>query len=277
MALFEFAPHPALQPLIRTYRVVEFAFAPGVELPFKPYPPKAEHCLSLYPRDREKVVYASSGKTTQDLDAVVIGHPSEVTNRYVGRNFLVFQVVFGVGGLYRLTGIPSWELTNQYLDARTVFDPNIGLLLEQLAEAADHQQMVTRVNEFLLGKLERLNKPALFLDTIVTQWQGHLAGGEVSQLAHNACMSMRQFQRVFQDRMGVSPKFYCKVLRFENAFRLRNLESHSDWNSIAWQCGYQDYQHLSKDYQQLTGMTPVQFHQLEAKAPERHFGKVDTY
>lgn len=75
--------------------------------------------------------------------------------------------------------------------------------------------------------------------------------------------------------MGVSPKLYARIIRFDQAFRMRNRYPQLDWLSIAIYCGYHDYQHLVKDYKDFTGCTPNEFYALEQLAPERFFGDVD--
>lgn len=89
------------------------------------------------------------------------------------------------------------------------------------------------------------------------------------------CLSLRQYERKFVERMGVSPRYFSKVTRFENAFRMKNKEPHLDWLSIAIRCGYHDYQHLVKSYKEFTNQTPTHFHLLDT--PERKFGETDTY
>jgi len=77
--------------------------------------------------------------------------------------------------------------------------------------------------------------------------------------------------------MGVSPKFLARISRFDKAFSLKQINPSLDWLSIALQTGYNDYQHLVKDYKDLTGLSPNQFHEIESKSPERLFGQADTY
>jgi AraC-like DNA-binding protein len=61
------------------------------------------------------------------------------------------------------------------------------------------------------------------------------------------------------------------------AFREKNLRSKRDWQSIAFDCNYYDYQHLVRDYQAFTGLKPTDFHLLESRAPERSFGLAEHY
>lgn len=121
MVLQEYKPCLFLAEYIRTIRLVHFqSKQDGISL-IKPYPPRPEHCLSFYARDFETVEYQNSGIKTGNLSAVLFGQQTEVTHRQVGNDFLMIQVVFKPGGLYRLTGIPSRLLTNQYIDAQNVF------------------------------------------------------------------------------------------------------------------------------------------------------------
>ena len=99
----------------------------------------------------------------------------------------------------------------------------------------------------------------------------------VDMLAKSAYQSTRHFERHFKQRMGISPKYFLKVMRFENAFRMKNKNPFLDWLTIAINCGYYDYQHLARDYKDLTGLTPNQFHEIDSKSPERLFGEADTY
>lgn len=121
MVLQEYTPSPALSEYVRTFRLVRYDHRSDDPLPAKPYPPRPEHCLSFYARDCEVVEYQKSGKSTGNLSTVLFGQQTEVSNRHVGSDFLLIQVVFKPGALFRLTGIPSQHLTNQYIDAETVF------------------------------------------------------------------------------------------------------------------------------------------------------------
>ena len=124
------------------YRIVNLRFEKGQPIPVKAYPPSPEHCLAFYPYDTETVEYLSSGKEVKHVPIVLYGQFTEVTNRIIGNNFLVFQVIFYPGALYRLTGVPATEITNQYMDATTVFNVPLQEVNEQLFYAVDYPAML---------------------------------------------------------------------------------------------------------------------------------------
>jgi AraC-like DNA-binding protein len=277
MVLSEFIAGPALRDFVRIYRVVHFVFTDITNIPYKPYPPRPEHCLSFYPRDTETVEYVKSGTRITNLKTVLIGQQNEVSNRFVGKDFLVFQIVFQPGALFRLTGIPSHQLNNCYLDAEAIFSKEIKEVNEKLNDAANFDEMVIVVESFLLKQVNRGVKEFHRLDHVSNRILQSNESLNIESLARESCMSLRQYERKFIERMGISPRYFNKIVRFENAFRMKNKHPHLDWLTIAIHCGYYDYQHLVKDYKKFTTQTPTEFHLLDISSPERKFGESDTY
>lgn len=277
MVLFEFSPSQMLTEYVRTFRLVQFHFDTFHQAPYKPYPPRPEHCLAFYPRDSENVEYADSGKKAGKHSAVLFGQQTEVTNRYVGKDFLLFQIVFKPGALYRITGVPSYEITNSYLDAELFFTKEIKQVNDRLNDCSSYSEMIQVIESFLLRQITIKSHDIHRMDMINDLMIRNSLNRTVDWLAKESCLSIRQFERVFYERMGVSPKYFTKVARFENAFRMKNKSPDLDWLTIALHCGYHDYQHLVKDYKSITLKTPTGFHQLDLSAPERVFGQTDIY
>lgn len=272
MLLKDFIPSPDVQEFIQLYRIVHLVFNKGEAIPAKAYPPRPEQCIAFYPYEKETVEFASTGKLVGDLPVVLYGQFTEVTHRKIGNQFLVIQIIFNPGALFRLTGIPADELTNQYLDAGTVFNSIIHEVNEQLFLAKDYQQMIGIVNEFVRKLIRKKQKSILPIDEVCLNMLKCQNQYSIDEIAKQACYSNRQFERKFKERTGLNPKLFVRVIAFDNAFRMKNSFAELDWLRIALECGYHDYQHLVKAYKDFTGLTPNAFHQLEEKAPERKFG-----
>ena len=277
MVLQEYKPCLTIAEFIRTIRVVHYNYTSDGALPLKAYPPRPEHCLSFYARDCETVEYQHTGTKTGNLSTVLFGQQTEVTNRFVGNNFLLLQVVFKPGGLFQLTGIPSNQLTNQYIDAQTVFSQEIKYVNDKINDCKRFTDMIQVVEAFLFNEYKRRSSAVHAIDIACTHLFSNDCIPGVDELAKSSYLLSRQFERQFKLRMGVSPKYFLKVMRFENAFRMKNKNPQLDWFTIAIACGYYDYQHLARDYKDLTGLSPNQFHEIDSKAPERLFGEADTY
>ena len=65
----------------------------------------------------------------------------------------------------------------------------------------------------------------------------------------------------FRDEVGVAPKTYARLLRFERATSLAASSARPDWTRIAAECGYYDQSHLINDFRSISGRTPETFFQ----------------
>lgn len=272
MLLKDFIPANDVKEFVQLYRIVHLSFEKGQPVPVKAYPPRPEHCLAFYPYDTETVEYQNSGKLVNNIPVVLYGQFSEVTKRKIGTNFLVFQIIFYPGALYRLTGIPAAILTNEYLDAEAVFSSQLRLVNEQLFHASGYTNMIEIINEFVRGLVKKQQKPRLLIDDVCAFLLNSDVKISIDKLAKHACLSTKQLERKFKERTGVNPKLYSRIIRFDKAFRLKNSRPALDWLRIAMECDYHDYQHLAKDYKDFTSLAPVCFHEIENNAPERKFG-----
>ncbi|HEY4108122.1 AraC family transcriptional regulator [Puia sp.] len=275
MIVRDYLPDPAFREFVRCYRIVHFEFDKTAEFPFKAYPPLPEECLHFFTREGEQVELLNAKKKDYQLPIVLVGQLTSVLNRFLGRDFLNFQVVFQPTGLYRLTGIPSFELTNQYLDAEDIFSKNIRFILEQLRHAGNYTEMLQVADKFVDTLIKGVRKSVHQLDSVSKLMMQRDGNVSLDWLARESCLCPKQFRRKFNERAGVNPKTYTKIIRFSKAFNTKNANPDWDWLRIALECDYFDYQHLVKDYKDLTGVTPNELHLLEGNSPERRLGLTD--
>lgn len=276
MLLNKIKPAAHLAEVVRLYRLIDFRFPAGTSIPPKHYSPRPEQCLQFYPRDPETVRYPDSGPGISGTPAVLTGQHTLLSTRQVGADFLSVQVVFQPGGLHRLLCLPMTELVNQYLDAEQVLGPGVREVCEQLAAAHSYAAMVRVIEQFLTRLLRRARPAPPGLDQVTRLMLHDNAPASVDWFARESCLCHRQFDRRFRERLGIAPKQFLQIVRFDRAYRLKNRCPQLDWLSVALYCGYHDYQHLAKDYKELTGYTPVQFWTLDNQAPERAFGEAET-
>ena len=276
MILKDFLPDPALRTLVRCYRIVHLRFDGHDPPPFKPYTPRPEQCLAFYPYDREKVDFTSRTGSVANVPVALVGQALSVTNRYVGGHFMVIQILFQPGGLFRLTGMPGTEINELYIEADQVFSKEVHLINEAFFHARTYLEIVQVANAFI-GRLARGSvKDSHPVDT-VCQWMLTNPVAPLDRLAKMSFLSTKQLERKFKERTGVNPKLFARLVRFDRAFREKNLNPRRDWPSIAFDCNYYDYQHLVRDYLDFTGLRPTGFHHLESSAPERRFGMAEHF
>lgn len=97
----------------------------------------------------------------------------------------------------------------------------------------------------------------------------------IDLFAKEAFFSPRQFERKAYDYLRISFKLFNRMSRFVQSYGMKLQHKNLDWLSIAILCGYQDYQHLVKDYFDFASTLPTQlFNSEESKALERMLGLI---
>lgn len=89
----------------------------------------------------------------------------------------------------------------------------------------------------------------------------HSSNGQLSiyELSKRNHITMRQLERHFKTHLGVSPKEYSNIIRFQNALSIiKNPKENRSLLDIAFECGYYDHSHLTNEITRNTGLTPSQ-------------------
>lgn len=277
MTIFDYRPpSPDLQEFVRLYQIVGFEFSDTATFYWKPYWPRPENCLQFYPdADSLRIKYADGRQEDMKSRSTVSGQFCHLTDRRLCGKFFMLQVVFQPGALFRLTGIPSNLLTNTFVDGEAIFSSEINRVNERLSGTDKPSEMIEVVERFLRYLVSRVKHDARPIDKTGHYLLQYPKNAPLDWLAREACLSRKQFYRNFVERMGVSPKLFARIVQLDKAIKLKNTDPDTDWLRIAIDLGYYDYQHLTRDFKEFTGLTPKAFYGREAKAPERQFGEIE--
>ena len=133
-------------------------------------------------------------------------------------------------------------------------------LKRRVTEATDDDGAIALIEDFVVRQLSRspdsAHLPRLQHVSRAIEEHPMLSPAE---LADMACLSERQFRRVFEDHVGMSPKRMLKVTRFLRAARsIQNLRGH-DFTDIVYGMGYTDHSHFNKDFREFAGMSPTEY------------------
>lgn len=161
------------------------------------------------------------------------------------------------------------ELVHQNFDATLIIGQEIKEIHEQLAESKSYDAMLHVLDNYFQKKVRQLKYDIHPIDTIGKLILENPQGFSLDTIAKQACLSHRQFERRFAQQIGITPKYFARICRFYQAYELKEHKPNLNWLSVAVQTGYNDYQHLVKDFKQFSGTTPNSLIQESAKNPER--------
>lgn len=72
-------------------------------------------------------------------------------------------------------------------------------------------------------------------------------------------LSHKRFIERFKAEVGVTPKRYCRLLRFQHAVRRAHAARAVDWTAVAVASGYFDQAHFIHDFREFSGLTPTAY------------------
>jgi len=92
----------------------------------------------------------------------------------------------------------------------------------------------------------------------------------VPEIAGMCNMSPRNFNRKFIDAMGVSPKKYNRIIRFQKIINLfSSNKTNLNLTALAYEFGYADQSHFIRDFADFSGITPLTYLNDRIKQPKR--------
>lgn len=235
--------------------LVEALLPKELAAPVCPFPPIPNNCLYFYINDPVYIQKQEEPGYEKKAAALLVGPQTSRVNIEMGHQHLMVNVVFHPGGLYRLLHIPMHQWLNTDIDAADIFGSEMNHLNEQLKEAKGHLEIINCIESFLIKKVAAL-KEWLPVDHALRQLVDKDGSLSVEELASISCLSLRQFERQCKERVGVSPKFYSRLVRFSKAYRLKEKSTHLSWGRVAAACGYFDQMHLIRDFKEFAGANP---------------------
>lgn len=188
--------------------------------------------------------------------AFVIGQITRFLLLEPGGPVRTLGIRFRPGGAGPFLGLPVHELTDQAVPLADVMGVAGHRLQERLREARDERALVDVVFSFLAGLLARGSASDGRVRAVVREIV--CAGGEerVATLADRVGWSPRQLERCFRSAVGLSPKAFSRIMRFQSALRGLSASPRPAWVAVALESGYFDQAHLIRDFRQLAGVSP---------------------
>jgi len=255
-----YAPSPALRDLIREVQIyhIKWNEEENIPSPFITCLANTEQNLYFVLHDPMKVVPGVKIEIPAP-PVFVTGPKYKPVGLMFGQDHLMIKVAFHPTGTYRLCGINMKQTVNSGIDGVRIWGADVADLLERLRKASSYDSMAGIVSSFLLMKFDRTCRPKEPIDQVAIQMLDPLRKHSLTEWASAACLSLRQFERNFMARVGISPNLFIRIVRFEYAMRTKSTTNKS-WSGVASECGYTDSSHLLKEFKRFAEFPPSEFY-----------------
>lgn len=267
----EYAPCGALRDSVRAF----FSFAEpetaggasrGIvcEIPFRP---GDSFCSPMFADGHASLVFSfprvcRADGVWQAGDAAprgdLIGPSTVVGPSSLAARAEAVGVYFRAGMVSQFIGVSGDELQDRVAGADGLWGSQALRLAEELSELGREGACIDRLETALLRQAARVESPGGSIDipgmaTWIIRHGGQVA---VEQLAERAGVSRQHLTRVFRQAAGVTPKMYCRLVRFQSALAYAAPGGDLDWAQAAAELGYADQSHMIAEFRQFSSLTP---------------------
>jgi AraC-like DNA-binding protein len=263
------APRPALRPFVEVLWVTdetaesalgatrrEHVLPTGrVHLVFRLF----DNPLRLFDNDRD-----SSGRLVGE--AVVGGARDSFYIREVSKPLCSVGVQLRPGAAQTLFGVPATELAGRHTRLEDVWGWRVASMRDRLADLRLLDERLDMFEAMLASRLPRVRgiHPAVAQALELVGQRGSFV--PVHEVVKQSGYSHRTFISLFHRAVGLTPKLYCRVLRFQRALRGVSLGTTS-WLDIALAAGYSDQSHFNREFREFAGVTPTEYRQVAPRFP----------
>ena len=245
-------PHPSLGEFVKEYWYVYWQNACPFPLSNTPTP---EEAICFFPRNLPSTMV--DGEFVKTADTFIIRQSVTRIDMLTPNDYIMFKIIFKTGGFYNLFGVPMSLFTNGHTETVSVLGNSVNNLKEQIANATNFEEMASFADKYLINQAKSIKTYQHPFDIVINQ-KG-LYQYSLDKLASDACLSNRQFERKFFERVGVNPKLYQRILKFNEAMKIKKKTSKLTWIDITYMVGYYDQMHLLRDFKQFTNIVPTSF------------------
>ncbi|MFJ9790753.1 helix-turn-helix domain-containing protein [Streptomyces globosus] len=166
-------------------------------------------------------------------------------------------------GARAVYGVPAAELAHRLVPLDELLGPLAAELVDRLRSATTWAARFTALDELLLRAVGRgaCGDPVRRVRPEVAEaWRRLVAARgcvQVGAVAAELGWSRRYLTDRFRGEVGLSPKTFARVLRFEHAHELAAARDPLPWGDVATASGYADQAHLVRDWREFTGSSPT--------------------
>lgn len=158
---------------------------------------------------------------------------------------------------------PMEEIADSVVDADLVWGTDFRSLRESLLETKDIDRRFRIVEDFLIREFQSqmaINPCVAFAIGEMTERPDAIS---IARMNAKIGYSQKHFTEMFRKQVGVTPKSYQKIMRFQKAVKTIDAATEVDWGHVSLECGFYDQSHFINDFKHFAGFTPEQYAKIQ--------------
>jgi AraC-like DNA-binding protein len=179
----------------------------------------------------------------------------------------VAGVLFKPGGTIALMRVPALETADADIDLACLWGRRrTAALRERILEGVELDTKLDVLEDALVEawRPAALHRAVAFALTVFDR-SPHTAS--VTSVTDAIGLSAKRFIERFKMDVGMTPKRYCRIRRFQRAVAQAHRSDGVDWTQVALDCGYFDQAHFIHDFRSFAGLTPTEYQAARTSFP----------
>jgi AraC-like DNA-binding protein len=160
------------------------------------------------------------------------------------------------GACEALFGIAADEIAGRHVAVEDLWGNEAGYLAERLHETSGLEQ---RLEVLELSLAKRLPCVSAIHPAIAHALSRFSATTDIGKIVEESGYSHRHFIQLFRQTVGISPRIYTRLLRFQQTLRHGFDKTRGRWIDVALEAGYADQAHFNREFRELTGISPTEY------------------
>jgi len=202
----------------------------------------------------------SSTQTIANASIAVSGMMTQPALLAFSQSTKLLGIRFKTGMLSHFTMAPLFKVKNKIVDSQDLIPVINENTLEKIANQNDEIEQLKIIEQLLIKLLNSINTAGDPLIASITQTiQNSTVPKQLSQLATDHNISLRQLERRFKHQIGTTLKEFANITRFKQTIKVISHQPGKSLLDIAFDHGYYDHAHLSNDIKRFSGQAPSDF------------------
>lgn len=182
-------------------------------------------------------------------------------------NSSMIGVHFKPGGATAVLGFPASALNDQVVDLSALFNRAAVTLRDELLDATGPDEKFDLLQNWLLQRWLNQPRPNHAVTHALARFTDSPDQITVSDVTREVGLSRRYFIERFTEQVGLTPKLFCRVRRFQHALNGLKRDGNLPWAEVAVAAGYYDQSHFIHDFHEFCGLTPTRLAETTIEYP----------
>lgn len=159
-------------------------------------------------------------------------------------------------GAMQAMGVPMSLLVDRFERLDSVVGPGSHGVGEHVLGDADDRACVRAIERWLLDRVRKEASRSEVADAVVQEVARRAGCVRIEDLARHVNLSRRHLGRIMNERLGIAPKRFARITRFDRAVQLGRTQPMVPWGRVALDAGYADQAHMTREFAEIGGIRP---------------------